>query len=61
MKQYRGKKKGVPQKKSGSGSSPIMNSDAAGLDIGSEEHGVVVPQDRDEEPVTLLRLLHCRP
>ncbi len=38
MKQYGRKKKGVPQKKSDPGSFPIMNIDARGIDIGSEEH-----------------------
>ena len=51
MKQHGRKKKGVPQKKSGSGSFPIINNDAAGIDIGSEEHWVAVPLDRDENPV----------
>jgi transposase len=30
---------------------PIINLNAAGIDIGSEEHWVCVPEDRDEEPV----------
>lgn len=30
---------------------PIINVNAAGIDIGSEEHWVAVPADRDEEPV----------
>jgi hypothetical protein len=42
------RKKGVPQK---GGSFPVVNSDAAGIDIDSEEHWVAVPEDRDEIPV----------
>jgi len=49
MKQCR--RKGPPQKKSGSGSFSMINKDAAGIDIGSGEHWVAVPEDRDEEPV----------
>ena len=49
MKQCR--KKGPPQKKSGSSSFSMINKDAAGIDIGSGEHWVAVPEDRDEEPV----------
>jgi transposase len=30
---------------------PIINPNAAGIDVGSEEHWVCVPEDRDEEPV----------
>ena len=30
---------------------PIININAAGIDIGSEEHWVAVPPDRDEQPV----------
>jgi transposase len=49
MKQCR--KKGPPQKKSGSSSFSMINKDAAGIDIGSGEHWVAVPEDRDKEPV----------
>ena len=49
MKQCR--KKGPPQKKSGSSSFSMINKDAAGIDIGSGEHWIAVPEDRDEEPV----------
>jgi transposase len=49
MKQF--KRKGPPQKKSGSSSFSMINKDAAGIDIGSGEHWVAVPEDRDEEPV----------
>jgi transposase len=49
MKQY--KRKSSPQKKSGPHFFPIINKDAAGIDIGSAEHWVAVPEDRDEEPV----------
>ena len=47
----RKKKNKVARKKSGFSSFPIINKDAAGIDIGSEEHWVAVPEDRDEEPV----------
>ena len=30
---------------------PIINNNAAGIDIGSEEHWVAVPEGRDENPV----------
>ena len=30
---------------------PLININAAGIDIGSEEHWVAVPKDRDEKPV----------
>jgi transposase len=50
MKQCR--RKGPPQKKSGSSSFSMINKDAAGIDIGSGEHWVAVPEDRDEEPVS---------
>ena len=52
MKRQKRNKKGTPQK-SDSGSFPIVNHRAAGIDIGSEEHWVAVPEDRDEHPV------HC--
>jgi hypothetical protein len=48
MKRYARKKKGIPQE---GGSFPIINNDAAGIDIGSEEHWVAVPEGRDENPV----------
>ena len=51
MKQDKRKKKALPQKKSGSSSFPMINKDAAGIDIGSGEHWVAVPEDRDEEPI----------
>ena len=38
-----------PRKKASS--FPIINANAAGIDIGSEEHWVAVPEDRDEQPV----------
>ncbi len=50
MKRQGRNKKGMPQK-GGSGSFPIINTNAAGIDIGSEEHWVAVPEDRDENPV----------
>ena len=43
-----------PQKarqRRGPKSFPIINMDAAGIDIGSGEHYVAVPEDRDEQPV----------
>lgn len=49
MKQCR--RKSPPQKKSGSSCFSLINKDAAGIDIGSGEHWVAVPEDRDEEPV----------
>ena len=51
MNQYVREKKGVPHKKSGSSSFPIINTNAAGIDVGSGEHWVAVPEDRDEEPI----------
>jgi transposase len=45
------KRKGPPHKKSGSSSFFMINKDAAGIDIGSGEHWVAVPEDRDKEPV----------
>jgi transposase len=32
-----------------------LNLNAAGIDIGSEEHFVAVPEDRDEQPVRKFR------
>ena len=29
----------------------MINPNAAGIDIGSEEHWVAVPEDRDEQPI----------
>jgi transposase len=45
------KKKKRQHKRSIPSSFPIINVNAAGIDIGSEEHWVAVPEDRDEEPV----------
>lgn len=39
------------KKKKGRPSFPIINPNAAGIDIGSAEHWVAVPEDRDEQPV----------
>ena len=50
MKRHGKNKKDIPQK-GASGSFPIINTNAAGIDIGSEEHWVAVPQDRDENPI----------
>ena len=50
MKQFR--RKSSRQKKPGpTHSFSMINKDAAGIDIGSGEHWVAVPEDRDEEPV----------
>lgn len=38
-------------KKTRAPSFPIINPNAAGIDIGSAEHWVAVPEDRDEQPV----------
>jgi transposase len=54
MKQCR--RKGPPQKNSDSSSFSMINRDAAGIDIGSGEHWVAVPEDRDEE---LVRCFDC--
>jgi transposase len=51
MKQHGRRKKSAPQQKSDSGLFPIINNNAAGIDIGSEEHWVAVPEGRDENPV----------
>jgi len=37
--------------KTRSPSFPIIHPNAAGIDIGSAEHWVAVPEDRDEQPV----------
>lgn len=47
---HRSKKKGVTQRKWPK-SFPIINLNAAGIDIGSGEHYVAVPDDRDDQPV----------
>lgn len=41
----------MPTKKEGTGALPILKGDAAGIDIGSAEHWVAVPVDRDAENV----------
>lgn len=48
-KQVKARKK--RSKKINLDSLPFINFNAAGIDIGSEEHWVAVPKDRDEEPV----------
>jgi transposase len=54
MKQKHGRKK--EEKRSGDlGSLPLITPNAAGIDIGSEEHWVAVPEDRDEKPVRSFR------
>jgi transposase len=50
MKRQKRNKKGTPQQ-CGPSSFPIVNHNAAGIDIGSEEHWVAVPEDRGEHPV----------
>ena len=45
-KGHRSKKQRKPPK-----SFPIINMNAAGIDIVSGEHYVAVPEDRDEQPV----------
>ena len=55
MTQHSKKVKSKPQKKYSrrkqSNSFPTMNTNAAGIDIGSGEHWVAVPEDRDDKPV----------
>jgi hypothetical protein len=52
MKKRRNSKRKKRRSRSKSWDSfPIINVNAAGIDIGSEEHWVAVPADRDEEPV----------
>ena len=54
MKQKHGRKQ--QEKRSGDpGSLPPITPNAAGIDIGSEEHWVAVPEDRDERPVRCFR------
>ena len=48
-KQVKARKKS--SKKVNLDSLPFIHINAAGIDIGSEEHWVAVPTDRDEEPV----------
>ncbi len=55
MKQHNQRLRSKQQKTPGGNkpwsSFPILNVNAAGIDIGSEEHWVAVPADRDEQPV----------
>lgn len=44
-------KKNQRQRKKQSDSFPVINPHAAGIDVGSTEHWVAVPKDRDEQPV----------
>jgi transposase len=44
-------KKNQRQQKQQSNSFPVINPHAAGIDVGSTEHWVAVPKDRDEQPV----------
>ncbi len=46
------KRKAVAEKRGREENSlPVLNLNAAGIDVGSEEHWVAVPKDRDDEPV----------
>ncbi len=55
MKKHNQKRKSKSRKKHSKThnlkSFPTININAAGIDIGSEEHWVAVPEDRDEKPV----------
>lgn len=45
------KKQLTAMKRSGKNGFPLLNPDAAGIDIGAREHYVAVPAERDEQPV----------
>lgn len=48
----KGNRKASPKKRAREEHSlPVLNLNAAGIDVGSEEHWVAVPKDRDTEPV----------
>jgi len=52
MRTPKGKRKPLPETKTQEDHSlPALNLHAAGIDVGSEEHWVAVPKDRDSEPV----------
>jgi len=55
MKERKRKQKSRPRKKRSRkinlDSWPLININAAGIDVGSEEHWVAVPKDRDKEHV----------
>ena len=55
MKKHNQKRKSKSRKKHSKTqnlkSFPTININAAGIDVGSEEHWVAVPEDRDEKPV----------
>lgn len=38
---------------------PVINSNAAGIDIGADRHWVSVPVDRDNESVRSESLFYC--
>jgi hypothetical protein len=40
---------------------PLLNLNAAGIDIGSREHYVAVPADRDSQPVRIFKSLRTFP
>jgi len=37
---------------------PLVNADAAGIDVGAKEHLVAVPCDRDPQPIRTFKPLH---
>ena len=39
---------------------PLINPNAAGIDLGADRHWVSVPVGRDSESVRSERLFHCR-
>ena len=45
----------MPKKRSTQKQLPVLQPDAAGIDIGAEEIFVAVPADRDPEPVRRFR------
>jgi hypothetical protein len=52
MTKHVGKRKVEPEKRAREENSlHALNLNAAGIDVGSEEHWVAVPKDRDDEPV----------
>jgi len=51
MKKSQVTQKKQPRKRKALPSFPIINPNAAGIDIGSAHHWVAVPEDRDEHPV----------
>lgn len=41
-------------KRAGKSGLPVLNPDAAGIDVGAREHYVAVPADRASQPVKVL-------